>query len=559
MTEIGQYFSQKKGGYIKPFFNRKNKKYSIKKSTLLVRNKDIVRFTFSKGKNKNIKIIEVLNKNPNQIDLEIIRTQFSLHNLKKFKQATQKELHTLLEIHDEFSPRPKINNRFIVTIDSETAKDLDDAVSVKKLKNGYELGVYIADVSLFVKKNSNLDKEAFKRGTSIYFGKEVIPMLPPLLSNDYCSLNTDKEKYVMAVQIFFDFKGNVKTYKIFPAIIKTNHRLSYDSVNKLLKFPNFSKLSTHVKTMDALRKILLKKRQASGSIYFNLDETKVNINAAGEVEKLYRKPRGKAEEIVEEFMLAANQIVAKFLDDNHIPTLYRIHSIPEEFKLIIFNEALASLHIKKLDISAIRPKSFQKLIFKTKEPKLKTIITYLILRTMQTAKYSIENEGHFGLGFSHYTHFTSPIRRYPDLIVHRLIKNVLLKNKKYLYNKKELALIAEHSTQKEKKATEIERAYMGLKQIRFIKKRIGHVYTGIISGTSENGIFVELTKYPIYGMIPFFLLRNDYYIFSKTENSYIGQNTGAIISLGTSVKVKLVKADLFRNFIDFELLQVLDK
>ena len=443
---------------------------------------------------------------------------------------------------NEISKRIDRRNLKIVTIDGEDAKDLDDGVFAAEIDGGFFLGVYIADVSHYVKRNSALDREAFERGTSIYPVDRVVPMLPKELSNGICSLNAGVDRLAMACEMKLNFSGKVVDYSIFPTVIHVFKRLSYTQVNKFLEGDR--ELTDCAENLNALKKIhdLRKKiRFERGAIDFNLPEMKILLNEAGKPIEITKRVQTVAESIIEECMLLANETVAEHTLKNKIPSLYRVHELPNSEKVLTLNNLLAhfSLHISK----ASEPRDFQKILAKVKDLPAEKIITSYSLRTMQQARYSPENLGHFGLAAKFYTHFTSPIRRYPDLIVHRALREGNLKN---------LEEKARQSSERERRAIEIEREALDLKAVEYMQRFIGQNFDGVIESVTNFGFFVELGN-GVDGLVRAAELKDDYYAFVEREFALIGQSTGKSYHIGDNVRVKLVSANIKLRQLTFEL------
>lgn len=443
---------------------------------------------------------------------------------------------------NEISKRIDRRNLKIVTIDGEDAKDLDDGVFAEERNGEFFLGVYIADVSHYVKPHTALDREAFERGTSIYPVDRVVPMLPRELSNEICSLNAGVDRLAMACEMKINSAGAVVDYSIFPTVIHVFRRLTYTQVNKFLDGEKI--LSDCAENLNALKKIhgLRKKiRNERGAIDFNLPEMKILLNEAGKPLEITKRIQSVAESIIEECMLLANETVAEHTIKNKISSLYRVHELPTPEKVLTLNNLLAhfSLHITK----ANEPRNFQKILSKVKNLPSEKIITSYALRTMQQARYSPENLGHFGLAAKFYTHFTSPIRRYPDLIVHRALKGVALKN---------LEEISRQSSERERRAIEIERETLDLKAVEFMQRFIGQNFDGVIESVTSFGFFVELDN-GVDGLVRAADLKNDYYAFVEREFALIGTRTGKSYRIGDNVRVKLVAANIKLRQLSFEL------
>ena len=453
----------------------------------------------------------------------------------------------------EISKRIDRRNLKIVTIDGEDAKDLDDGVFAEKIDGGYFLGVYIADVSHYVKNFSVLDKAAFERGTSIYPVGRVVPMLPVELSNGICSLNPGVNRLAMACEMFLDFAGKVTSYKIFPAVIKVFRRLSYTQVNKFLEgeTSELTDCADNLNNLFEIYKLRKKIRNERGAIDFDIPEIEIILGKKEIPLKITKKFRGTAECIIEECMLAANETVAAHTVKNNIPSLYRIHENPTAEKIEIFNRLLNrfSLHIPTS--REIQPAQFQKILSKIKDNPAEKIISTFALRTMQQARYSSKNLGHFGLAAQFYTHFTSPIRRYPDLIVHRMLKASPEEIPKLARRLDEIAL---HSSERERRAVEIERDVSDYKSVEFMKNFIGQKFDAVISGVTDFGIFVELEN-GVEGLIHVSTIKGDYYNYIENEFALIGRHTGKSFTIGDSVRVRLIRADRSKRQIDFELVE----
>lgn len=450
---------------------------------------------------------------------------------------------------NEISRRIDRRDLKIVTIDGEDAKDLDDGVFAAELNGGFFLGVYIADVSHYVKPRSFLDKEAFERGTSIYPVDRVVPMLPKELSNGICSLNAGVDRLAMACEMKIDSSGKVVDYSIFPTVIHVFRRLSYTQVEKFLHGDKI--LEDCAENLNALKKIhgLRRKiRQERGAIDFNLPEMKILLNDAGKPIEITKRVQNVAESIIEECMLLANETVAEHTIRKKIPSLYRVHELPTPEKVETLNRLLAhfSLHINK----GKEPAEFQKILSKVKDLPAERIITSYSLRTMQQARYSPENLGHFGLAATFYTHFTSPIRRYPDLIVHRALKGTQIKN---------LDEISRQSSDRERRAIDIERETTDLKAVEFMSRFIGQNFDGVIDSVTNFGFFVELDN-GVDGLVRVADLEGDFFIFVESEFALIGQKTGKSFHIGDEVRVKLASADTKLRQLTFRLVEgVTDK
>ncbi|MGX7263122.1 ribonuclease R [Enterococcus crotali] len=460
--------------------------------------------------------------------------------------------------------RRDLRDQLIVTIDGEDAKDLDDAVTVQKLENGnYFLGVHIADVSYYVTEGSELDQEAYERGTSVYLTDRVVPMIPQRLSNGICSLNPNVPRLTMSCEMEITPEGHVVKHDIFQSVIQTTERMTYTAVNEILEeqkpetMKRYKKLLTMFKEMGELHHILEAMRENRGAISFEDREAKVLVDANGHPHDILLRTRGVGERLIESFMLAANETVAKHFNELKLPFIYRIHEQPKEEKMQRFFDFAAVLGILvKGTKSDITPKDLQKVLEQVADKPEEAVINTMLLRSMQQARYSEDNYGHYGLAAEYYTHFTSPIRRYPDLIVHRLIRSYEGKVSEKLKEKWEQDLpdIADHSSRMERRAVETEREVDSMKKAEFMADKIGEEYDGIISSVTRFGLFVELPN-TIEGLIHVNNLKQDYFHFIENHMALVGERTGMTLKIGQKVKVKVDKADPETREIDFEFLE----
>lgn len=454
----------------------------------------------------------------------------------------------------------------IVTVDGEDAKDLDDGVYAKKLDNGnFFLGVYIADVGHYVRENSPLDLEARKRGTSVYLVDRVIPMLPTRLSNGICSLNAGEDRLSMGAEMQINENGEIISYKLVHAVIHVYRRLTYTLVNKILVDKDAETVKENadllnlLHTLHDLRDVLKKHRNLRGSIDFNIPEVKVQLDNRGKPTALLKRVGSLGESIIEECMLAANETVAQHMFMKKTPFIYRIHEQPDKEKIDSLNELLAAFHLhisKDSDTGEIEPKSIQQVLAKIVGQPEERIISSVALRTMQQARYSEENKGHFGLAAKYYTHFTSPIRRYPDLIVHRLLTEFLptesLTDERVEKLNKLLPEIAQSSSARERVATDAERDTVDMKEIEYMTAFIGNEFKAVISGVTAFGIFVELDN-GVEGLIHVSSMANDYYEYVEKQYALVGRRTGTVYKIGDVVDVVLMRADVKERIIDFIL------
>ncbi len=450
----------------------------------------------------------------------------------------------------------------MVTIDGEDAKDLDDAVSIEKLPGGkYRLGVHIADVSHYVTEGSPLDKEAFARGTSVYLVDRVIPMLPKKLSNGICSLNPKIDRLAFTVMMDMDASGRVTSHEIFESVINISERMTYTNVYKILEksdeelLKRYDYLLGDFRTMEELALILRKKRMDRGAIDFDFDEAKIILDDKGKPTHVKRYEMTIANHIIEEFMLACNETVAEHFHWADCPFVYRVHEDPDSEKIQSFAEFTANLGIPLKGINKIHPRALQEILEKVKGTKEEAIVSTVMLRSLAKARYSHQNLGHFGLAAKFYCHFTSPIRRYPDLIIHRIMKDYLkgrMEGKREEDLKDRLPDIARLCSERERAADEAERDTEDLKKVEYMKEHEGECFEGIISNVTSFGMFVELDN-TIEGLVRMSSMDDDYYIFDDKHYCLIGERTRNRYSIGDKVTVKLARADISAKQIDFVL------
>jgi len=467
---------------------------------------------------------------------------------------------------EDIKGRLDLRGQKIVTIDGEDAKDFDDAVSIERIPGGYRLGVHIADVSYYVKEKTPLDIEAMKRGCSVYLVDRVIPMLPPKLSNGICSLNPKVDRLTMSVIIDFGEKGEVKKYNIVPSVIRSCERMTYDEVNRILEdedeevIKRYQYLVDDFKLMAELASILNKKRFNRGSLDFNLEEAKVKLDENGKPVAIVKEERRTSHRMIEEFMLAANEVIAEHIFWLKIPFVYRIHEVPDMEKIFSLQEFLNHLGYSIKGIRNLKPKALQKVLEEVKGKPEEKVVNTVLLRSLKRARYSDENVGHFGLATSFYTHFTSPIRRYPDLIIHRILREQLegtITEQRQEQLSKMLGKIAKLSSERERIADEAERETVELKMVEYMEDRIGEEFNGVISSTTSFGFFVELEN-TVEGLVHVSSLDDDYYIFDERTLTLRGERTKREFKIGDKVRVKVVKVDKLERQIDFALVDVTD-
>ncbi|MBL1228058.1 ribonuclease R [Enterococcus sp. BWB1-3] len=465
---------------------------------------------------------------------------------------------------EDIKDRRDLRNSMIVTIDGEDAKDLDDAVTVKKLENGnYFLGVHIADVSYYVTEGNEMDREAYDRGTSVYLTDRVVPMLPQRLSNGICSLNPKVPRLTMSCEMEISPEGTVIKHEIFQSVIQTTERMTYTAVNEILEEQNaetierYQQLVPMFREMAELHAILEKMREQRGAISFEDNEAKVLVNEEGHPQDILLRQRGLGERLIESFMLAANETVARHYSKLNLPFIYRIHEQPKEEKMQRFFDFAAMLGILVKGTKAdITPKDLQRVLTQIEGKPEEPVINTMLLRSMQQARYSEDNYGHYGLAAEYYTHFTSPIRRYPDLIVHRLIRSYGTDKSEKMQEKwaAHLPDIADHSSKMERRAVEAEREVESMKKAEFMADKIGEEYEGIISSVTKFGIFVELPN-TIEGLVHVNSLKQDYFHFVEKHLALVGERTGLTLKIGQKVRIRVEKSEPETREIDFELIE----
>ncbi|ADV94171.1 MULTISPECIES: ribonuclease R [Bacillus] len=464
----------------------------------------------------------------------------------------------------DLKDRRDLRDQVIVTIDGADAKDLDDAVTVTKLDDGsYKLGVHIADVSHYVTENSPIDKEALERGTSVYLVDRVIPMIPHRLSNGICSLNPKVDRLTLSCEMTINSQGQVTEHEIFQSVIKTTERMTYSDVNKILVDDDeelkqkYEPLVPMFKDMERLAQILRDKRMDRGAVDFDFKEAKVLVDDEGAVKDVVIRERSVAEKLIEEFMLVANETVAEHFHWMNVPFIYRIHEEPNAEKLQKFLEFVTTFgYVVKGTAGNIHPRALQSILDAVRDRPEETVISTVMLRSMKQAKYDPQSLGHFGLSTEFYTHFTSPIRRYPDLIVHRLIRTYLINGKVDEATQEKWAErlpdIAEHTSSMERRAVDAERETDDLKKAEYMLDKIGEEFDGMISSVTNFGMFVELPN-TIEGLVHVSFMTDDYYRFDEQHFAMIGERTGNVFRIGDEITVKVVDVNKDERNIDFEI------
>ncbi|MCT4563862.1 MAG: ribonuclease R [Maledivibacter sp.] len=517
-------------------------------------------------RNPEGRVVEVLgHKDDVGTDILSIIRKYKLP--EKFPKKVLREADNIPDTvsQEEIAKRRDLRDMNIVTIDGADAKDLDDAISVEELPNGnYRLGVYIADVTYYVKEGSPLDKEALKRGTSVYLVDRVIPMLPKRLSNGICSLNPNVERLTMSIFMEIDSTGKVANHEIFEGVIKTKERMTYTDVSDILEkedpelIKRYDYLVEDFKLMKKLAMILSKRKNRRGSIDFDFPESKIILDADGKPTEIRKAERRIANRIIEEFMIVCNETIAEHMYWLKIPFVYRVHEIPDSEKISNFNKFIHNFgyHLKGTS-EEVHPKALQDLLRIIEGKKEEHIISTLMLRSLRQARYSPENLGHFGLASNYYCHFTSPIRRYPDLQIHRIIREMLhekLNQNRISKLKGIVANSSDQSSQRERVAVEAERETDDLKKAEYMSYHIGEEFDGIVSSVISFGMFIELEN-TIEGLVRISTLVDDYYIFDRENHLFRGERTNKTFRIGDEVRIKVVKVDIAQKEIDFVIVK----
>ena len=495
--------------------------------------------------------------------IDILSIAYKYGIVDEFTPEAKKELDNIPEevSTNELVDRRDLTKEMIFTIDGADTKDIDDAISLSFKDGIYTLGVHIADVSHYVKENTALGDEAYERGTSSYLADTVIPMIPHKLSNGICSLNEGVIRLTMSCVMDINQNGDIINYDIFPSFIKSRKKMTYDNVNEILENNNipegYEEFTNILKQMNELAHILRKKKISRGYIEFDIPEAKIIQDESGKAINIKKREQRSGEKLIEDFMIAANETVATHISNMELPFIYRVHDLPNTEKIEDFLNLVKALGYQiKTNIKEITPKTMQKLLEELKEKPEFFILSTLLLRSMKKAEYSKTNIGHFGLASQSYTHFTSPIRRFPDLTVHRLLKKYLIEKDfsmstiNYLENS--LVEIAEHSSEREQAATNAERDVNDMKMAEYMESHIGKVYEGIISSVTSFGFFVELPNL-VEGLVHISNIPGDYYEYIPERLSLIGKSTKKTYRIGDKIKVKVTNASKETAQIDFEI------
>ncbi|HEY0873999.1 MAG TPA: ribonuclease R [Vicinamibacterales bacterium] len=504
------------------------------------------------------------------VDTEIIIRKYGIrdeHTPEAIEEATK-----LGSVVHEKDVRGRTDFRgwTTVTIDGEHARDFDDAISLDRLDNGnYWLGVHIADVAHYVQEGSALDEEAYERATSVYFPERAVHMFPPELSTGLCSLNPRVDRLVQSCLMEIDRQGIVVRYELHDGVINSNERMTYTDVNAILTdrdpavIARYEPLVPLFERMRDLFEILKRRRRRRGAIDFDMKEPEIVLDDEGMVERIVALERNVAHRLIEEFMLVANETIAQHLSDHDIPTLYRIHEEPDPMKVEQFEEFIStlgySLNAPPDDVS---PRHFQKLVERMQGTPEEKPIAFLMLRTMQKARYDPENLGHFGLAADSYTHFTSPIRRYPDLVVHRTLRESrhgrMDRNRRDQLEE-DMPEIARHTSERERRADDAERELVQWKKVRFMADKVGDEFEGYVTGVSAYGLYIELIEHFVEGMVHVSTMADDYYRFVEKAHLLKGENTGKTYRLGDRVLVQVIRVDMERRQVDLGLSEILDR
>ena len=570
-TLVGTFQNNKNFGFVIPddkklcrdiFISKKNFGKARDNHKVLVK---ILKYP-EKGKKAEGKIIEVIGDvNEAGIDMLSLIKDYDLPY--RFPKAVVKEAKKYGTTIDQNDVKNRVDLRGkydIFTIDGEDAKDLDDAVCVQKLENGnYKLDVHIADVSYYARENTLLDKEAKIRGTSIYMLDRVIPMLPRELSNGICSLNAGEDRFTLSVSMEINPKGNVISSDVYKGIINVTERMSYTDVQKILDnsdeeiVKKYEKYINDFKLMEELALILKNKRLEKGYLNLDIPESKIVLDKDGYAIDVHKYETSFSNEIIEQFMLTANEQVAEKFYWLKAPFIYRVHEDPDIEKVTELNKTLFNFgYTIKIKEEKIYPTEFSKVLEQAKDTPEEKIVSNLVLRTLKVAEYDAENKGHFGIASKYYCHFTSPIRRYPDLFIHRIISKYLENN--YMMDeeeKEEYFKLAENdarqSTEREKIATQVERDSIDIKKAEYMEGKIGEEYDGIISGVTQFGVFVELEN-TVEGLIRFENLGDEYFEYDPDRKTLIGERTKVVFKIGDKIKIRVIEANKQEKRISFE-------
>ena len=568
-TVVGVFQKSKNFGFVVPddkrfqtdiFISKKNSKNAKNLDKVVVK---IIKYPTS-TKNAEGEVIEILGGiDEAGVDMLSVIKEFNLPN--EFPKEVLEEARSIPQriYKKDFNGRRDLREERLFTIDGDDAKDLDDAVYVTKNKDGnYILNVHIADVSNYVKEGTELDREAVLRGTSVYMFDRVIPMLPTELSNGICSMNEGKDRLALSCTMEINDKGEVVSSDVYKSVVKVTKRMTYNNVNKIITgedkkvLEKYKDYISDFKLMEELAHILKDRRMKQGYLNLDIPESKITLDENGVCINVSKYETTFANEIIEEFMLTANETIAEKFYWLEAPFIYRVHEVPDYEKIVDTNMFLASIGYKiKATKDNIKPKAFSDVLEKLKGTEYEKVISTLILRTLKVARYEAENKGHFGIASKYYCHFTSPIRRYPDLYIHRIISKYIETNnmpsQEYIEKQKELAVkYALSSSESEKVAQKAEREADDLKKAEYMQNKIGEIYDGIISGVTNFGLFVELDN-TVEGLIRFENLGNEYFEYDDERKRLIGEQTKVQYKIGDKIKIQVIGANKSMKRVDF--------
>jgi len=576
-TLVGTFQKSKDFGFVVPddrkfgtdiYISRKNMGKARSGHKVLVK---ILKYP-ERGKNAEGKVIEVIgNVNAAGVDMLSLIKEYDLpYRFPDFVMEEAKKIPQSID-NAEWGKREDLTKIEIFTIDGEDAKDLDDAICVSKKDDGnYILGVHIADVSHYVKEGTRLDQEAILRGTSIYMMDRVIPMLPRELSNGICSLNAGVNRFAISVWMEIDQKGKVISSDVKKSVICVKQRMNYSDVAKILDrsdnevLEKYKPYISHFDLMKKLAETLIERRKKEGSLDLELPESKVILDKNGVAIDIQKEELTIANKIIEQFMLLANETIAERFYWLEAPFIYRVHEVPDKDKIDELNQFLFNFGYKiQAKEDQIFPKTFADILEDVKGKQEEKVVSNLILRTLKIAKYESENKGHFGIASKYYCHFTSPIRRYPDLFIHRIISKYLEKNNQMNDIQKEIyhsqaVRYAELSSEREKIAQKVEREAVKIKMAEYMQEKIGEVYEGIISSITSFGMFVELEN-TVEGLVRFENLGDDYYIYDENRKTLLGERTKTVFKIGDKIKIRVIQANKELREIDFERVEEEDE
>lgn len=572
-TVVGRFEKGKNFGFVVADDRRLSRDFYIQERDMhqaQTGDKVVIKITKFSDQNRNPegKVIEILGQaGTNEAEIQSIIKMHGLPEAFPKKVLRQAERIELLIPEEEASRRKDFRQDLVVTIDGSDAKDLDDAISIKKLDDGnYELAVHIADVTHYVREGTKLDTEAIKRSTSVYLVDRVIPMLPRVLSNGICSLNPHEDRLTMSIVMTINPQGKVVHQKIYESIINSKERLTYTDVSDILEgltedkphLDKYDYLKETFENMAQLSKILRKSREVRGMIDFDFPEAKIITDEEGGVTAIEMRERRVSNKIIEEFMLKANETIAEYMFWLELPFVYRVHEQPTEEKITAFNQLIHNFgYSLKGQLDEIHPREIQKLLKEVEGKKEATLINKMMLRSLKQAKYSPFNDGHFGLAAKYYCHFTSPIRRYPDLQIHRIIKESLqgkLSKDRTDALDTIVAYAADRASKQERIAEKAERDTIDLKKAEYMADYVGEIYDGFITSITSFGMFIQLEN-TVEGLVSLVSLDDDYYEYDSKNMTLMGEKTRKVYHIGDEMKVKLEKVDIVNREIDFSIVK----